>query len=152
MHVGSDVRAAIGSGLHHCKGLIAVITNKYIESNYCPNELYVAHSDGKHIFPVIFEDVDLKRTEKSRAVKFVIQGINWAYFQPKKDNYESFLSDLMNGMTDAGKQYVFMYIHRVAFTEVHLALLSVLICHLCSLFCFLFIHLVCVCTCAYSVP
>ena len=32
---GSDWHAAIGTGLYHCKALIAVITKKYILSRYC---------------------------------------------------------------------------------------------------------------------
>ena len=32
---GSDWHAAIGTGLHHCKALIAVITKKYTLSRYC---------------------------------------------------------------------------------------------------------------------
>ena len=102
VHVGSDWRAAIGSGLHHCKGLIAVITNKYIKSKYCKNELYVADSDEKCIFPVIFEDVNFEQSDKSRGVKYVINGINWSFFRPEVDDYESSLSKLVQGMTEEG--------------------------------------------------
>ena len=100
---GSDWHASIGSGLHNCKGLIAVITKKYITSRYCTSELYSADSDQKSIFPVIFEDVDFEQSQKSMGVKYVIGGINWSFFRPEVDDYVSSLSKLMQGMSELGK-------------------------------------------------
>ena len=36
---GSDWHLAIGSGLTQCKGFVPIITNKYIGSRYCINEV-----------------------------------------------------------------------------------------------------------------
>ena len=103
IHAGRDWRAAIGRGLHNCKGLIAVITSKYITSKYCTNELYVADSDRKSIFPIIFEDVNFEQSEKAMGVKYVINGINWSFFRPEVDDYASSLSKLVQGMKEDGK-------------------------------------------------
>ena len=102
---GCDWHAAIGSGLYNCKGLIAVITKKYLTSRYCTSELYTADSDQKSIFPVIFEDVNFEQSEKSMGVKYVISGINWSFFRPEVDNYACSLSKLMQGMAELGKSY-----------------------------------------------
>ena len=104
IHAGSDWHGKIGSGLCSCKGLIPVITTKYLNSKYCTNELYVADSDKKKsIFPVFFEDVDLEQSEKSKGVKYVISGVQWTKFRPKVDNYDDSLEGLIRGITEAGK-------------------------------------------------
>ena len=36
---GSDWHGAIGAGLSHCKAIIPVITQKYLSSRYCVNEV-----------------------------------------------------------------------------------------------------------------
>jgi len=36
---GSDWHGAIGTGLVHCRGIVPIITNKYIASRYCTNEV-----------------------------------------------------------------------------------------------------------------
>ncbi len=99
---GSDWHGAIGTGLDRSRAIIAVITNKYINSNYCKGELYTADSDGKHIFPVFLEDVDLSASEMTRGVKYIISGINWTFFRPGVDDYPSSLAKLIEGMKEKG--------------------------------------------------
>ena len=99
---GSDWHAAIGTGLHNCSALLALITNKYISSRYCASELYTADSDKKHVFPLIIEEVDFESTERGRGVKYVVSGINWVYFRQGKDDYFSSLLKLMQGMREKG--------------------------------------------------
>uniref|UniRef100_A0A1X7UYJ4 TIR domain-containing protein n=1 Tax=Amphimedon queenslandica TaxID=400682 RepID=A0A1X7UYJ4_AMPQE len=99
---GSDWHAAIGSGLHHCKALIAVITKKYILSRYCTSELYTAEGDSKALFPVIYEDVRFEDSEKSMGVKYVIGGINWLFFRPNVDDYATSLLNLIQGLKKQG--------------------------------------------------
>ena len=36
---GSDWHSAIGAGLSRCKAILPVITNKYLSSRYCVNEV-----------------------------------------------------------------------------------------------------------------
>lgn len=95
---GSDWHGAIGTGLHHCKALIAVITNKYINSRYCSSELYTADGDRKKLYPVILEDVDFGVSETARGVKYVISGINWTMFRTGVDNYATSLDRLVQGL------------------------------------------------------
>lgn len=37
---GSDWHGAIGAGLSGCKAILPVLTNKYINSRYCVNEVW----------------------------------------------------------------------------------------------------------------
>ena len=83
---GSDWHEAIGTGLDQCRALIAVVTHKYISSQYCTSELYTANSDQKLIFPVIFKDIDFSGSEKAHGVKYVIRGISWTMFHPGVDD------------------------------------------------------------------
>ena len=103
MCIGRGWRGVIGSGVHSCKGLIAVITKEYINSDNCTNELDEAANKKKKIFPIRFEDVDLDQSEKSRGVKLIIGPIQWSSFRPEVDNYDSFLSKLVQGLTENGK-------------------------------------------------
>ena len=56
----SDIRAtgnwlkAIGEALRSCDGLVAVINSKYCDSEFCKNEMTMAHNNGKPIFPILF--------------------------------------------------------------------------------------------------
>lgn len=99
---GSDWHGAIGTGLHECAAFIPVVTQKYIGSRYCMNELYTADGDKKTIFPIMYEDVDFVSTEAGRALKFIISGINWTMFRPGKDEYGDSLQKLIKGMKEKG--------------------------------------------------
>ena len=100
---GCDWYSAIGQGLENCRGIVAVITNKYINSHYCKSELYTANNDKKLIFPVMFEDVDFGATSTAKGVKYIISGINWTMFRPKIDDYNVSLSRLCQGLREQGE-------------------------------------------------
>ena len=99
---GCDWYSAIGQGLENCKGIVAVITNKYISSHYCKSELYTANTDRKLIFPVIFEDIDFASSSAAKGVKYIISGINWTMFRPNFDDYHTSLARLCQGMKEQG--------------------------------------------------
>ena len=99
---GSDWHGAIGTGLQECSAFIPVITQKYVGSRFCMNELYTADGDKKTIFPIIYEDVDFVSTEGGRALKFIISGINWTMLRPGKEEYTDSLQKLIKGMKEKG--------------------------------------------------
>ena len=101
---GSDWHGAIGTGLNDCTAFIPVITQKYIGSRFCMNELYTADGDKKLIFPIMYEDVDLVSTEAGRALKFIVSGINWTMFRPGREDYSDSLQKLIKGMKEKGQQ------------------------------------------------
>ena len=85
------------------QAIIPVITQKYIGSRFCINELYTADGDKKHIFPVMYEDVDFDSTDAGKGIKFVISSINWTMFRPRRDDYDKSLRVLVQGMREKGK-------------------------------------------------
>ena len=99
---GSDWHGAIGTALHNCRAIIVVITQKYLGSRYCTNEMYQANGDQKAIFPVFLQDVDFGVTETARGVKYVISGINWTMFRPNIDDYNASLTKLVDGLKGSG--------------------------------------------------
>ena len=100
---GSDWHAEIGVGLQNCRALIAIITKKYISSRFCKKELYGANTDGKKIFPIIFEDFDLGASgEVGAGVKYVISDINWTFFRKGKDDFAESVAKLIDGLNAAG--------------------------------------------------
>ena len=99
---GSDWHGAIGTGLQECSAIIPIITQKYISSRFCMNELYTADGDKKTIFPIMYEDVDFVSSEAGRALKFIISGINWTMFRPGKEEYSDSLQQLIKGMKEKG--------------------------------------------------
>lgn len=98
---GSDWHSAIGEGLRRCKALIAIVTQKYIHSKYCKNELFMADSLHKHIFPIFLEEVTFDSPEDA-GVQFVISSINWIMMTPDKSMYSHALSQLMEGIIKMG--------------------------------------------------
>ena len=83
----------------------AVITKKYVNSDYCTKELNMAHSSKKAIFPIIREEVDFTQSEKASGVKFIIQDINWVSFRPDvaKYKYSQSFAQLVDGVIASGK-------------------------------------------------
>ena len=88
----------------HCKCLVAIITSAYLNSSYCSDELFVADSNCKPIFPVIFEDVNFELLRKLKRVKDVIGGLCWSFFRPKVDNYDGSLNWLVQRMSQNGER------------------------------------------------
>lgn len=102
---GSDWHGAIGTGLDECRALLCVLSRKYIHSRYCTSELYTANSDGKLIFPALYDEINFSENERSRGVKYVVSGLNWTMFRPGKDEYQLALDKLIKGMKDKGGQF-----------------------------------------------
>jgi len=93
---GSEWPREIGLALQDCKALIAVITKKYVFSQYCKKELYVACDNHKGIFPIIYED-GWDSCEEGAGVKYMISSHNWTFFQ-KKGDYQASLKKLIEGL------------------------------------------------------
>ena len=68
---GSDWHSAIGVGLRKCRALVVIITHKYIRSKYCRNELFMADSLQKDVFPIFLEEVTFDSPEDA-GVQYVI--------------------------------------------------------------------------------
>ena len=91
---GSDWHSAIGTAVQGCKALVAVMTDRYITSQYCKNELFMASQEKKHIFPVILKEVDLSSSDAA-GIKLVISSLNWISFKDTK--YATAFSKLLEG-------------------------------------------------------
>ena len=81
---------------------IPIISQKYLSSRYCVNELYAADNDQKIIFPIIFSDVDFNVSDSSKGVKFIISSINWTMCRPGIDNYGQSLGKMIQAMKKKG--------------------------------------------------
>lgn len=93
---GREWPKEIGIALRECKALIAVVTRKYVSSEYCKSELYVARGNKKPIFPLIRED-GWDESDDSQGVNFMIAASNWAMFRPV-DDYGLSLQSLVAGL------------------------------------------------------
>lgn len=98
---GSDWHSAIGEGLRKCKAIIAIITHKYIHSKYCKNELFMADSLQKHIFPIFLEEVKFDSPDDA-GVQFVVGSVNWIMMTPDTSTYSRAFTQLLDGMTKKG--------------------------------------------------
>ena len=98
---GSHWHSAIGEGLRKCKALIAIVTQKYIHSKYCKNELFMADTLHKHIFPIFLEEVRFDSSDDA-GVQYVIASINWIIMTPAKSTYSKAFSQLLHGMYKKG--------------------------------------------------
>ena len=96
---GSEWPKEIGLALKECKVLIAVVTKKYVSSQYCKGELYVACSSKKHIFPIIYED-GWQESADGAGVNFMITAYNWTMFRPGQDEYGLSLQKRVEGQTE----------------------------------------------------
>lgn len=95
---GSDWHSAIGTALKHCKAVVALITNRYLSSKYCRNELYMGESLHKCILPVLLEDV---QDDFDPGVHFAIASVNWI---KAVDNFdvEGVVAQLDEGLKNQG--------------------------------------------------
>lgn len=98
---GSDWHSAIGEGLRKCKALIPIITRRYLHSKYCKNELFMADSLQKDIFPIFLEDLMFDSSDDA-GVQYVISSINWIMMTPGKLTYNEALMQLLAGMSKKG--------------------------------------------------
>ncbi len=98
---GSDWHSAIGVGLRKCRALIAIVTHKYIRSKYCRNELFMADSLQKDVFPIFLEEVTFDSPEDA-GVQYAISSINWIMMTPGKLAYSEAFKQLLGGMIKKG--------------------------------------------------
>lgn len=98
---GSDWHSAIGVGLRKCRALIVIITHKYIRSKYCRNELFMADSLQKDVFPIFLEEVTFDSAEDA-GVQYAISSINWIMMTPGKLTYSEAFKQLLDGMIKKG--------------------------------------------------
>jgi len=96
--VGLDWHSAIGEALQSCRALVAIISKKYLLSKFCKNELFMADSSHKPIFPVFLEEVDLTSTSNA-GVLYTISGINWVHAHGQ---HSEAVKKLVEGMVNAG--------------------------------------------------
>eukprot|EP00937_MAST-01D_sp_MAST-1D-sp2_P002405 g2405.t1 len=54
----SNWQREIGEALRGCDGLVAVLNAKYIHSDFCKNELAMANSHSKLLFPLLFRSFE----------------------------------------------------------------------------------------------
>lgn len=87
-----------GEGVDKCTVLIAVITDKYIESTYCKNELYFAERLKKKLLPVVYGNVNFKASTKAKGVEYAISSIHQCRVQPEKHNNDAVLKKILEGM------------------------------------------------------
>ena len=83
IHTGSDWHSAIGEALQNCKALVAVMTARYLSSDYCRKELYMASDEKKAIFPVVLGEVDV--TKCDGGVRYTISSLNRICFDNASD-------------------------------------------------------------------
>jgi hypothetical protein len=57
---GEDWQKAIGDAILNCDAIVCVIDDKYKVSTFCKDELSLAKSEGKQIFPILFRDSSFK--------------------------------------------------------------------------------------------
>ena len=96
---GSNWHSAIGEGVRDCRALLALLSERYINSKYCRNELFMADSIQKPIFPVLLETVDLSSRAAS-GVQYVVTSLN--HIDIAMAGYEASLASLLHGLTSAG--------------------------------------------------
>ena len=91
---GSDF--SVGVALQSCLALIPILTKKYVHSRYCKEELYVANSEDKVLFPVIYED-GWDEGGEGAEVNYIVAAYNWAFFRPNRDDHQESLNRLIRG-------------------------------------------------------
>lgn len=83
IHTGSDWHSAIGEALQNCKALIAVMTPRYLTSDYCKKELYMASDEKKPIFPIVLGKVNFSKCDS--GVRYTISSLNRIAFDDAAD-------------------------------------------------------------------
>ena len=95
---GSDWHSAIGDGLFDCRAFVALLSDRYIQSKYCQNELFMVDSMHKPIFPVFLQPVDLSSRAAS-GVQYAISSLNHVSLHT---GYQQALACLLQGLQAAG--------------------------------------------------
>ena len=99
---GSNLYSDVGTVLRNCRALIAIVTNKYVNSPYCSNELYTADRDDKKIYIVILEDINFGVSQAASGVQYVLSKTNSLgttfMFRRGVDDYVTSFVKLIQGL------------------------------------------------------
>ena len=100
---GSNWPNKIGVGVHDCRALLCVLTQKYVSSSeVCKCELDFAKKKGKEIFPVLYEDIKWEENENAKGVDFYLTHTQRVDFRKGKVDYQEALRKLLEGMKEKG--------------------------------------------------
>ena len=99
IHTGSDWHSAIGTALQNCRALVAILTAKYLISQYCKKELFMAEDRQKPILPILLEEVDLSGDDGAGVV-YAISSLNRISFV--NTSYKEAFSKLVEGLKHHG--------------------------------------------------
>jgi potassium voltage-gated channel Eag-related subfamily H protein 7 len=83
---GEDWEKAIGDAILNCDGIVCVIDRKYKISTFCKDEISLAKSEGKAIFPILFRDFDF--ADLPAYLKFILASVNVVKFETKSQDGE----------------------------------------------------------------
>ena len=100
VRAGAKFPQTIEIALHKCKALIAVLTKKYVASEWCKKELTFAIGK-KRIFPIIREEG--WNSVSRKGVDLMTCDCNWVSFLPS-DDYNEALRILVDGLKAATEQ------------------------------------------------
>jgi potassium voltage-gated channel Eag-related subfamily H protein 7 len=83
---GEDWEKAIGDALLSCDGIVSVIDRKYKISTFCKDEISLAKSEGKAIFPILFRDFSF--ADLPAYLKFILASVNVVKFEKQQQDVE----------------------------------------------------------------
>jgi hypothetical protein len=83
---GSDWQHAIAEAVLTCDGMITVLDNKYKNSTYCKDEMSLAKSENKPIFPILFRGATF--TSLPSEMRFMLASVNAVSFSNKQHDEE----------------------------------------------------------------
>ena len=94
---GSQWYGDVATVVRNCRNVVAVVTNKYVNSPYGSSELFAADRDGKEIYPVILEDVNYGTSETARGVQYILTKTNGSTFMFRRgvDDYATSLGRMI---------------------------------------------------------
>jgi len=76
LHIGTDWYSVIGDAVIQCKALVAIIGSRFISSQHCKNEFYMACSLKKPILSVLLEE-----PVTDSGILLAVSGVNWIHAQ-----------------------------------------------------------------------
>lgn len=80
----TDFRIEIESGILSAETCVLILSPDYLESEYCLGEMETALKNGKRVIPIVYREIDPKKTPQG------IAHINWIFFNKEDDFEESF--------------------------------------------------------------
>ncbi|MBQ7593986.1 MAG: ankyrin repeat domain-containing protein [Synergistaceae bacterium] len=90
IHVGNEHQEEIAEHVKDCEVLVAFLSQKSIQSEYCKDEIHYAKTYGKRIISIFLEKIDLSPGLEMNLLR--IQAINYYDY---KDDLEKFYAALI---------------------------------------------------------